>query len=559
MTSPKNEHAAALSAIAEDYWQVYLFYSPIEALGHGHEDARGCFMRESLDDLRQKGLARRGLLSRLKAVEPAYLAGEDVTTYSMLKRQLELELRLESIDDDLRPNFFPMGPEFAFQYGATSFNASNDEDAEYYLGRLNSIPGAMLDLVARFEAGADKGYRLPEVLLPRVLANLEAYSKGAAKDSVLLTPLAGPGFERQRTRATAIMEKSVQPALVRYRNEVERIYSKARRSSIALNDEPGGHEYYAALIQRHTSLDLSPEEIHEVGKVELQRIEDELSAVAKDAGFAGDIEAMRKHVSSSPEFVLASAEALRERVEILSKRIDFLIPTFFETVPRATYGVRSIPAALAPNSPPAYAQPAPADRSGAGIHWITSLPERCPTYMHVPLALHEAWPGHLMHLSRLEEIEGLPSFRKFGATQHTAYIEGWALYCEALGTEMGLYDDAFAHFGRLSMDAWRAARLVIDTGIHALGWQRDEAVSFLEKRQAMGRAAAEAEIDRYIGMPAQALAYKLGHIAIRELRDEAKVRFGATFSIRSFHERLFNGGALPLAVLRDHVRQWLPN
>lgn len=211
-------------------------------------------------------------------------------------------------------------------------------------------------------------------------------------------------------------------------------------------------------------------------------------------------------------------------------------------MPRSTYGIESIPAALSPQMPPAYAQPAPANRSSAGIHWITSLPQRCPTYMPLPLALHEAWPGHLMHIALLEEMTELPAFRRYGFDNYTAYIEGWALYCEGLGEDMGLYDDPYDLFGRLLMDAWRAARLVVDTGIHALGWSREKAIDFLQAHNPMPSDAVAAEVDRYIGMPGQALAYKLGERAIRQLRVEAQGALANQFQLRRFHDCLVAAG-----------------
>ncbi len=546
-----------LADLCEDYWRTCLRYSPIEGLTQGQVDARTCFFREGLGDLQQRSLTREAMSRALEHIDTGPLDEQDLISFQMLQRQLSLEIRMEGLDDDLRPNLFPFGPETSLHLAVTSFVAADAESAADYLVRLASLPRSFADFLARYQAGADKGYRLPAVLRSRVLSNIGASFADDPEHSYLLRPLSAGRFAKERDAAIALLKAEVYPALRAYRDGVERLLAASSRDSIGLRDEVDGDRYYAALIDRHTSLQMSPQEIHRLGLDELERIRSELVDVARQAGHGGDVERLRAFARTNPEFTLDSAVELRERIEVLSKRIDALIPAFFSRVPRTTFGVQSIPLNLSANMPPAYAQPAPADRSAAGIHWITSLPEKCPTYMHVPLALHEAWPGHLMHVALLEELEDLPRFRRFGALQHTAYIEGWALYCEGLGVDMGLYDDPYAHFGRLSMDAWRAARLVVDTGIHALGWERERAVTFLEKHQAMGRAAAESEVDRYIGMPGQALSYKLGHSTLRTLRAHAQAQLGPAFSIREFHDALIKDGALPLPLLDEQVRRWI--
>ena len=557
MTSPQTQSTHSLAAICHDYWQLHLHYSPGEGLGQGHESSRTCFYRESLADLESRAHARGALATRLAAIDPATLKDEDVTSFEMLERQLLLDARLTGLGNDVRPNYFPFGPESVLQILVSAFEPVDTEAATYYLERLSSIPRALEDFIERYQVGASQGYRLPSVLVPRVLANATAACSLDAAQAAFVKPLKGARFSREQAKAVAIIERDVVPALQRYRDGLADVLGRATRDSIGLSEEPQGVEYYAAQVDRHTSLQSSPEEIHRIGLEELEIISSQLSKVAREAGHGGDIDAMRGFVTTDRRFILNSDVELRERIEILSKRIDGLIPSFFAKVPRSTYTVRSMTREMAANMPPAFAQSAPVDRSAPGIHWITSLPERSPTYMHVPLALHEAWPGHLMHISLMEEIEGLPAFRRFGGLHHNAYLEGWALYCEGLGVEMGLYDNPYAHFGRLSMDAWRAARLVVDTGIHALGWSRDKAVAFLERHQSMGRASAEAEVDRYIGMPAQALSYKLGHNAIRTLRQEAELALGERFSVREFHSQVIDGGAMPLVILEKRIRQWI--
>ncbi len=241
----------------------------------------------------------------------------------------------------------------------------------------------------------------------------------------------------------------------------------------------------------------------------------------------------------------------------MSKRIDAHIPEFFGQIPRATYGVRSIPMAISAAMPPAYAQPSPADNSAAGVHWITSHPEKMPRYMHIPIALHEAWPGHLMHLARIQELSALPAFRRFGALNYSACLEGWALYCEGLGEDMGLYDSPEKRYGRLEMEMWRAVRLVVDTGLHAEGWSRQRAIDYFRGHVAMPVETIEAEVDRYVGLPGQALGYQLGNRMFRELRARAERELGSRFDIRAFHDALLSAGAVSLPVLEQTVDAWV--
>jgi uncharacterized protein (DUF885 family) len=320
-------------------------------------------------------------------------------------------------------------------------------------------------------------------------------------------------------------------------------------------DSLDGEAFYRAWIRHYTTTDLKPQQIHELGLAEVERLTREMEAIAEEVGYRGDLAGYRRHLASDPSCIAPSREALREQFEILSKRIDLQIPAFFGRIPRSTYGVLSIPEAMSALLPPAYAQPSPADGSGPGVHWVTSLPHKAPSFMHVPLALHEAWPGHLMHLALIQEMDDLPAFRRYGALRYSACLEGWALYCERLGTEMGLYQTPHQHYGRLDMEIWRALRLVVDTGLHSQGWTRARAIEFMSEHQAMPRSTIESEVDRYISMPAQALAYQIGGLEFRRLRAAAERQLGARFDIRSFHDALMAAGPVTLPVLADVVEE----
>jgi uncharacterized protein (DUF885 family) len=279
--------------------------------------------------------------------------------------------------------------------------------------------------------------------------------------------------------------------------------------------------------------------------------------VADEAGFAGNVPGYREFLSRDPQFVAPSRDALRETIEALCKRVDRRIPEFFSLIPRITYGVLSIPDAVSARMPPAYAQPGPADGSTAGIFWISGLPSKAPSYLHPALVVHEAWPGHLMHLALLNEQTDLPAFRRHGAVKYTACVEGWALYCEGLGVEMGLYTTPHEHYGRLEMEMWRAVRLVVDTGIHVRGWSREQAIAFMTEWLTLSAETIEAEVDRYAAMPGQALGYQIGNLKLRELRQRAEAQLGSRFRHRDFHTAVMNAGAVTLPVLDDLIDDWL--
>ena len=319
-----------------------------------------------------------------------------------------------------------------------------------------------------------------------------------------------------------------------------------------------GHEFYGFWVRHFTTCgDLTPKAVHQLGLEQVERLEAEMAAVAAQSGFEGNVSGYRRFLRDEPSFYASTADELLVRVQALAKRIDGKIPSIIGHVPRATYTVQSIPAAAAGKLPLAYAQPNPADGSAAGTFWVSSLPERVPNYLHVSLTLHEAWPGHLMHIALMQEMATLPMFRRANFTKYSACLEGWAMYCEGLGHELGLYDTPHQHFGRLDMEMWRACRLVVDTGIHLEGWSRAQAIGYMAQRLTLALPAIEAEVDRYIAMPAQALGYMLGGLKFRELRQRAQQRLGERFNLRAYHDQLMAAGAVTLPVLEEVIDSWL--
>ncbi len=555
--------ADALGRVAADYWELRLREEPVLARDLGDARYRQELFHESIADYQRRDAAHAQLLARLADVAAADLAPDERITHQLLHRELGEAREHFAFQSHLRPVLFPMGPEGAISYAAQKTTLDSPADAEDYLARLATIPGYFADQRERLEAGIAAGYRLPGVLLERILASIDAFCSGPVESNACFKPLASAGgrdpgsYAALRDSGRALIEQRVVPACRGWQADLKRLLANHCRDSVAISEEPDGAAYYAFLARHFTTTTLTPAEIHDIGHAEVARIRGEMSAIAKETGFDGDLARLRQFIATDPRFIAPSKDALRERVDVLAKTIDRRIPEFFGRIPRMTYGVESIPPALSAQLPPAYAQPSPPSGASAGVFWITGLPERCPTPMLVPMTMHEAWPGHLMHIALLQELTDLPAFRRNALSNYTAYLEGWAMYCEKLGFDFGLYADPYDRYGQLDMEIWRAVRLVVDTGLHAFGWSRARAITYMAEYVSLPQGAIEAEIDRYIGWPGQALGYKIGEIRVRELRERATRRLGAHLDLRRFHDCFSDAGPVTLDLLEAHVEAWI--
>jgi uncharacterized protein (DUF885 family) len=354
----------------------------------------------------------------------------------------------------------------------------------------------------------------------------------------------------------AIAER-VNPALRALRAFVVDDYLPAAPEHAGLTHVPGGEELYAHFARTYTTTDLTPDAIHELGLREVARIRAEMAALAPHTGYRGSLHDVFEQLRADPANYHPTGEALLQAYRAIAKRIDPELVKVFRTLPRLPYGVVPVPDALAPDTTTAYYYPGALDGSRAGLYYVNLYrPEQRPIYEMMVLSLHECVPGHHLQIALAQELHRLPDFRR-ASLAYTAYIEGWGLYAESLGDEMGLYDDAKSKFGALTYQMWRAVRLVVDTGIHAQGWSRERATEYFLDNAAKTRLDVENEIDRYITRPGQALAYKIGELKLRELRERARARLGARFDVRDFHEVVLEQGALPLDVLERRVDAWL--
>ena len=552
-----------LAALAERYWRWTCHEFPLTAFMAGMSNDDPTMFREAPADFERRAHEAAALLAELDAVPLAPLGVADAATHRLLRRELDDLCAFHTLGTHQRPWLLPVGPEFNTVFFANMVSIGDAQAAQRYVDQLATLPAFIGDVVANLRAGRARGFRYPKVVIERAEGNVRA----AIAAEVSALPWYGP-FQRsvamslapvqaQAERAEQLVVEQLVPALAALADVMRDELAPHARTSIACTDDPLGAEYYLRWVQHFTTTELSPEQIHILGLAEAARIEGEIEHVAATAGYPGDVAAYRRFIADDPQFVAATADALRERVEITAKRIDRQIPAYFGRVPRITYGVESIPPALASRMPPAYAQPSPGDGSSAGILWVSGIPAMCPLYLVPALALHEGWPGHLMHLALMQEAQALPAFRRFNAVKYTACLEGWALYCEGLGEEMKLYDTPHQRFGRLDLELWRALRLVVDTGIHAKGWGREQAIDEMASRLSLSLPTIEGEVDRYIALPGQALAYQIGNLKFRELRARAQDSLGERFKLRDYHDMLMAAGPVTLPVLDDTVKAWL--
>lgn len=433
---------------------------------------------------------------------------------------------------------------------------------ESILARLASYPALIQQNIALLRAGLKAGYSTPRAAVHGVPATVERLVVADPWESALLEPflerpttVGEAEWDRLRQEArTAYLERD-RPALEELHRFLRDEYLPACRATVGCSDRPDGVEAYAHYLRWQTTTDMTAQQIHDTGLAELDRIRAEMEKVRAVTGFAGSLPEFFSFLRTDPRFFFSDAGALIEGYRALAKRIDPELPKLFGKLPRLPYGVMPMPAYKAPSSPAAYYFPGAPTIGRPGVFYANThnLAAR-PRWEMEDLVLHEAVPGHHLESALTEELPGLPEFRR--RSGYTAFIEGWGLYAETLGAELGLYKDPYSRMGQLIADAWRSTRLVVDTGIHALGWSRERAIRFFTDHTGRAEADVVVEVDRYIVWPGQAVAYKIGQLRFSELRRQASARLGERFDVRGFHDTLLGGGGLPLSLIAARVDAW---
>ncbi len=486
--------------------------------------------------------------------------------------QLNLDLFKRFLDDEIAEMQFhayrmPISKVGGFHlilpdlYQLTPFN--NEQDYENYLARLQAIPNFIQANIEIMREGIQTGYIPSRVTLEGIAESMELLFTGDPAQSSFLTPFQSlpesfKDVDRNRLtkNARAIVEMNVLPAFRILQQFIIRDYLPVARFGISAAELPNGIKFYLHRIHYFTSLNLTSEAIHQTGLDEVRRIKAEMQLAIDKSGFSGDFTAFIEFLRTDRRFYTNSPAELLKEVSYVLKRIDGELPRLFKTLPRLPYGIRPIPDFAAPGNTTAYYQPGTGDGTRAGIYYVNTYDLNSRAIYEIEaLSLHEAVPGHHLQIALQQELGELPNFRRFAS--FTSFIEGWALYAERLGLEVGFYTDPYSDFGRLSYEMWRACRLVVDTGIHALGWSRQQAIDFMVANTSLTMLNITNEVDRYIGWPGQALAYKIGELKIRALRAQAETCLRAHFDRRLFHDVVLGSGAVPLDVLENQVQTWI--
>jgi len=512
---------------------------------------------------------QRELLARLNHIDASQLSGQDAISHAVLQSQLQIDSKIDAVFGTLPfgalDAWMPLSQmngvhlDFPALVKATAFTSAADYDM--YLKRLAALPLQLGQTIAVMESGIASGWMPPAVAIRAIPGQIAAQVPEDPAQSMLFQPFASfPDAvgedERARLRAAglALLRDTVRPAFANLKTFVQERYLPAARKDLGASTLPGGAAYYGLMIRRNTTTDLDAHAIHALGLREVARINLEMDAVMRRSGFKGARAEFQTFINTDAQFKFTRAEDLLAKYRDIAKRADAELPRLFAELPRLPYGIRAMQAYEGDNAEH-YTRGA-SDGSRAGYFEAnTNNLHKTASYGMEALVMHEAVPGHHLQIARQQELKDLPEFRKAGS--FTAYTEGWALYAESLGDEMGFYTDPYSKFGQLAGEMWRACRLVMDTGIHAFGWTREQAIRYKEENAAAPHADAVAETDRYIVWPGQALGYKIGELRIKSLRAKAQAALGQKFDVRRFHNAVLDNGALPLDVLDGQIDLWI--
>ncbi|MEZ0375175.1 MAG: DUF885 family protein [Candidatus Sericytochromatia bacterium] len=504
----------------------------------------------------------RSFRSELDHISREVLSQEDLLNYEMFQLILDEQIESESFKMHYQPLNQMTGYHLGLPHLIDIQPLTTPEQFPAYFARLRAFPRQVEDVVENLGKGIASGRVQPRHVIAQVLPQIESLMSGRAEDSVFYLPLAQNMelAEAERTRLghelAQVIDESVKPGYQRLYDYVDSTYLPACRESDGLWDLPDGDAFYKFCIKSYTAPGLTADEIHELGLKEVARIEAEKELIKRKIGFSGTIREFNEHLRNSPEFYFSSREELWQTYEAVMAEAYEKTPALFRRMPKAPCVLKEVEHYKAKSAPQAYYMPAPEDGSRPGYYYINTydLPSR-PRFAVTALTLHEAIPGHHLQLALAQELEGLPYFRR--RMEVTAYLEGWGLYSEFLGHQMNMYQDPYQHYGALAFEIWRACRLVVDTGLHAKRWTRQQAIDFMKAHMANSEHDITAEVDRYMIMPGQALSYKVGELKIKELRSRAEQQLGERFDLPEFHDVVIRNGAVPLAVLEDQVDRWL--
>jgi uncharacterized protein (DUF885 family) len=561
------DESAKLHDLVEQYWQDSLVLNPLMASFVGDNRYNDRYVggispqeRAAELDLQQR------YLDAAKALDGTTLGAEDRLTLELFVDGREEEIEGFSFPTHLLPISQFRNPAAFFVLlgsGASVHPFKTVKDYDDFLGRVNGFVEWSDQAIVNMREGVKQGVVQPRILMEKVLPQLSAQFADKAEDSMFWKPITDmpadfPEADKQRLQSAYkdAIETRLMPVYHKLYTFIEQEYLPKTRESVGMSGLPDGEQWYAYQVRNITTTDLTPEQIHEIGLREVARIQAEMAAVMEQVGFKGDMQAFFDYLNSDPKFYFTREEDLIAGYNALRERLDQAVPAMFSRMPKAGFEIRPVEAFRAKSaSGGSYMSPTP-DGSRPGVFYVNTydLSAR-PSWAMESLFLHEAIPGHHFQGALAVELDQLPSFRRFGG--YTAYSEGWGLYAESLGKELGMYQDPYQYFGALAAELWRAIRLVVDTGLHSKDWSRQQVLDYMYANTAIKEARAVSEAERYIAIPGQALAYKIGQLKIRELRTRSEKALGEKFDIKAFHAQVLEDGELPLSVLETKIDRWV--
>jgi prolyl oligopeptidase len=551
-----------LATLFDDAWEWQLAENPVFASRLGDRRQNGQWQDLGLDAFERRHEDQRAFLRRLRAIDSAALTADDQLNYDLFRRELE-----NSIDGHQYKNYLmpisQRGGVQSLESTAETVRLANVEDYEDWLARMAGVEKMIEQTMKLQEQGRKSGYMPPKILMERIPAQIGSQLVEDAENSPFFIafadmPNAISQADQERLQQTAkdIIDESIVPAYRRFSRYFNDTYLPASRDSIGASSLPDGEAFYEYRTRSFTTTGMTPDEIHRLGLNEVKRIRGEMQLIIDELEFDGDFADFLHFLRTDPQFYYDTPEELFDGYLAVSKRIDPELVKLFGKLPRIPYGLRPIPDNIAPDTTTAYYNQPAADGSRPGYYYVNLYrPEVRPKYEMEVLSVHEAVPGHHLQIALQMELEETPEFRKY--IDFTAFTEGWGLYSESLGYELGLYKDPYSQFGAQTYDMWRAVRLVVDTGMHYKGWTRQQAIDFFMDNAAKTETDIVNEIDRYISWPGQALAYKIGQLKMLELRQKCEGALGDAFDIRAFHDEMLGGGALPMEILETRMNRWL--
>ena len=561
------DNAALLDELFEAYFEEILELNPLYATFIGDNRYNDRLANSLSPEYREKSRAlERKYLGALLAIDNGDLNRQDLLSYEIFRLDRETSIAGERFPGELLPlnqsfslaNFFAvMGSGQSVQPFATV------SDYENFLSRADDFIEYLDQAIINMRIGMERGVVQPRVVMEKVVPQLRAHVVGDAATSIFYGPVSNmpadfSAEDRARliTAYTDMIENRLVPAYLRVAEFIEQEYLPATRTTVGWDALPDGEAWYAFRVEDSTTTKMSPDEIHELGLAEVARIRGEMEEVAREVGFDGTLAEFFEFLKTDPQFFFGSSEEVLAAYEAARLRIDERLPSLFSVFPKADYEIRQIEEFRARSSAGAmYQSPSP-DGSRPGIFYVNTFNLKAqPTYGVETLSIHEASPGHHFQISIQQEVTGLPRFRRFGG--YTAFAEGWALYAESIGKELGVFTDPYQYYGRLNDEQLRAMRLVVDTGLHSKGWSREQVIQYMRNNSSLAETDIISEAERYIATPGQALAYKVGQINLTRMRAEAEQALGENFDIKAWHAQILTDGALPMAVLDAKNRRWI--